>query len=483
MNNIKPYPKYKPSGIAWLGDIPEHWSEFKPKTIGYLFGGLSGKSGDDFKIENEVNISPYIPFTNIANNFIIDKRKLAFVKILENEKQNLVIKNDLLFLMSSENFEDIGKTSLLNDEIEGLYLNSFCKGFRITDENFYPKFLNYLFLADVNRKRLSIQARGFTRINLKIGKVNDLAMFAPINKSEQTTIANFLDYKTAKIDRFIAKKKQLIKILNEQKAGIINDAVTKGLNPKAKMKPSGIEWLGDIPEHWEVRKLKYVAVCFPSNIDKHTKEGEKKVRLCNYTDVYKNDFITNDMDLMLASATNEQIEKFSLKVGDVIITKDSETANDIAVPAVVKEELENVVCGYHLSILRPNSSLLGEYLLRGLQCKPINIQFELCSNGVTRVGLGVYDTKKAQIPIPPIQEQQQIVSHIEKETAIINKTIATIEKEIALVQEYRTALIAEAVTGKIDVRSYEIGIMCDELEETESIDLEEDTVFDNQEME
>ena len=276
---------------------------------------------------------------------------------------------------------------------------------------------------------------------------------------EQAAIAAFLDYKTAKIDRFIRKKKQLIKLLNEQKAGIINDAVTKGLDPNAKMKPSGIEWLGDIPEHWEVRKLKYVADCFPSNIDKHTKEDEKKVRLCNYTDVYKNDFITNDMSLMVATATDEQIEKFSLQIGDVIITKDSETANDIAVPAYVKEELENVVCGYHLSVLRPFSNLDGEYLFRVLQCKPINIQFEVCSNGVTRVGLGVYDMKKAQIPIPPLPEQIAIVSYVEKETATINKTIAAIEKEIALVQEYRTALIAEAVTGKIDVRGYEIPIM------------------------
>lgn len=456
MEVIKPYSTYKDSGIPWLGEVPKHWIEFKPKTIGYLFGGLTGKKGDDFKIEKEINISPFIPFTNIANNFIIDKNKLAFVKTLENEKQNLVQKNDLLFLMSSENFEDIGKTSLLNDEIDGLYLNSFCKGFRIEDSNFYPKFLNYIFSADVNRKRLSVEARGFTRINLKIGKVNDLAMFAPANISEQTAIANFLDYKTAKIDRFIFKKKQLIKLLNEQKAAIINDAVTKGLNPNAKMKPSGIEWLGVIPEHWEVRKLKYVANCFPSNIDKHSKEGEKQVRLCNYTDVYKNDFITNDMNLMIATATDDQIEKFSLKIGDVIITKDSETANDIAVPAVVKEELENIVCGYHLSVLRPYSKLIGEYLFRVLQCKPINIQFEVCSNGVTRVGLGVYDMKKAQIPVPPLSEQTAIVSHIEKETSIITKTIATIEKEIALVQEYRTALIAEAVTGKIDVREYEV---------------------------
>jgi len=250
--------------------------------------------------------------------------------------------------------------------------------------------------------------------------------------------------------------------------------VTKGLNPNAKTKPSGIEWLGDIPEHWEVRKLKYVAECFPSNIDKHSKEDEKQVRLCNYTDVYKNDFITNDMSLMLATATDEQIKKFSLKIGDVIITKDSETANDIANPALVIEDLENVVCGYHLSVLRPYSKLFGEYLFRVLQCKPINIQFELCSNGVTRVGLGVYDMKKAQIPIPPLHEQKLIVTHIEKETAIISKTIVTIEKEIALVQEYRTAIITEAVTGKIDVSNYELGVMNDELEELTELEEEQE---------
>jgi type I restriction enzyme S subunit len=192
------------------------------------------------------------------------------------------------------------------------------------------------------------------------------------------------------------------------------------------------------------------------------------------------------MNLMVASANDEQIEKFSLKIGDVIITKDSETANDIAVPAVVKEELENVVCGYHLSVLRPDAKLVGEYLFRVLQCKSINIQFELCSNGVTRVGLGVYDLKKAQIPIPPISEQTAIFSHIEAETAIINKTIATIEKEIVLVQEYRTALIAEAVTGKIDVREYCLHQDFSRLEdeqylEEDSDNIEEETIINNNE--
>jgi type I restriction enzyme S subunit len=273
-------------------------------------------------------------------------------------------------------------------------------------------------------------------------------------KEEQIAIVRFLDYKLAKINRFIQKKKQLIKLLNEQKAAIINQSVTKGLDANVKMKPSGIEWLGNIPEHWEVRKLKYVANCFPSNIDKHSKEDEKQVRLCNYTDVYKNDYISDSMDLMLATASDEQIEKFTLLQGDVIITKDSETANDIAVPAYVKEPLTNVVCGYHLSVLRSYESLYGEFLFRVLQCKEINIQFEVHSNGVTRVGLGVYDLKNAKIPVPPLKEQSQIVDLITKETSTIYTTISKIEKELALTEEYKTALIAEAVTGKIDVRGY-----------------------------
>ncbi len=307
--------------------------------------------------------------------------------------------------------------------------------------------------------------------------------------SEQTTIARFLDYKLAKINRFIRKKKQLIKLLNEQKAAIINQAVTKGLDPHAPMKESGIEWLGEVPAHWEVRKLKYVAEIYPSNVDKHSKEGEKSVRLCNYTDVYKNDYISNDMNLMLATASDEQIERFTLLPNDVIITKDSETANDIAVPAVVKGNLDNVVCGYHLSVMRPTEKIVGEFLFRVLQSKVINIQFEVNANGVTRVGLGTYSQKNPIIPLPPIDEQSKIIEFILNETHAITTTIATIEKEIALVEEYKTALIAEAVTGKIDVREYKVPEleneeqMEEELEDDGSMEEEDAVEYQTEETE
>jgi type I restriction enzyme S subunit len=185
------------------------------------------------------------------------------------------------------------------------------------------------------------------------------------------------------------------------------------------------------------------------------------------------------MELMFATATDDQIEKFTLLKGDVIITKDSETANDIANPALVVEELDNVVCGYHLSVLRSYSMLNGNFLLRALQCKIINVQFELCSNGVTRVGLGVHDMKSAKIPLPPIVEQQSIVDFIQTEVNKIQKTISTIEKEIALVEEYKTALIAEAVTGKIDVRDFVVPETM-ELESYEDLEEELDLVTEDE---
>src|SRR5947209_3071152 len=120
-----------------------------------------------------------------------------------------------------------------------------------------------------------------------------------------------------------------------------------------KYKDTGVEWLGEMPEHWEVKRLKRACHVFPSNVDKKAHEGETPVLLCNYTDVYYNETITAGMDFMDASASSDQIDKFTLRAGDTIITKDSETADDIAIGAYVPADLPGVVCGYHLSMVRP----------------------------------------------------------------------------------------------------------------------------------
>jgi type I restriction enzyme S subunit len=453
MMKYQQYENYKACNLIWLDEIPEHWEILSFSNI------LVERNEKNNPIKTKERLSLSINkgvtlYSDKTTN--LDRFKDDFTKYKLAHHGDLVL-NSMNMIVGA-----VGVSNYFGCVSPVYYTYS-------SDPNNFnsTKYYEYVFRSKIVQGVLFSLGRGliakdrgdgkYNTLRLKVSR-SDLRSLKLPNPSpeEQTAIARFLDYKLAKINRFIQKKKQLIKLLNEQKATIINQAVTKGLDPNAKMKDSGIEWLGEIPEHWEVRKLKYVANCFPSNIDKHSKEDEKQVRLCNYTDVYKNDYITDSMDLMLATATDEQIEKFTLLQGDVIITKDSETANDIAVPAYVKEPLTNVVCGYHLSVLRPYETLYGEFLFRVLQCKEINIQFEVRSNGVTRVGLGVYDLKNAKIPVPPINEQTKIVEYISKETTTIYTTISKIEKELALTEEYKTALIAEAVTGKIDVRGYEV---------------------------
>ena len=143
-----------------------------------------------------------------------------------------------------------------------------------------------------------------------------------------------------------------------------------------RYKSSGVEWLGDVPEHWEVKRLKTSATCWVSNVDKVPAEDELPVRLCNYTDVYYNDHITPEMGLMETTATADEIRRFGLCVGDVVITKDSEEWNDIAVPALVKKSAPDLVCGYHLAIVRSHANkLFGDYLLRAFQSCAVNQQF------------------------------------------------------------------------------------------------------------
>lgn len=429
---MKKYSSYKESNIPWLGSIPAHWEISKIKHILYQkkktlnpdlncgsisFGRVIYKNNDRVPIETKATYQEIL-----KGEFLVNPLNLNFdLKSLRTGLSTIdvVVSTGYIVLKSNENFNKNYLKWLLH-QFDVSFMKTLGSGVRQT--------LNY---TDVKN-----------------------SYFPNIPRSEQDSIASFIDYKIEKINHFIKKKKQLIKFLSEQKTAIINQSVTKGLNPNVPMKDSGIQWLGKIPDHWEISKLRYVANCFPSNVDKHANEDEKEVRLCNYTDVYKNDFITNNMEFMRATAKEDQIEKFALRKGDVIITKDSETADDIANPALVTEQLENVICGYHLSILRPYSTIKGEYLLRVLQCKPINVQFELFSNGVTRVGLGVTDMKKAKIPLPPLDEQIKISDFIQSELKILNKTVSTIKKEISLVEEYKTALIAEAVTGKIDVRNF-----------------------------
>ena len=224
-------------------------------------------------------------------------------------------------------------------------------------------------------------------------------------------------------------------------------------NPRFRRYPeykeSGVEWIGEIPAHWEINRLKYVAKILPSNVDKHIYPDEIQVRLCNYTDVYYNDYITVDTVLKKGSCKEGEFAKFVLRKGNVIITKDSETPDDIGVPTFVKDDLNNVVCGYHLTMIRP-LACRGEFIFRFIQSDRMRKYFELESNGVTRYGLGKSSIENLLLPIPTDSEQRQIANFLDRKTEQIDELIRIKERRIELLQEQRTALINQAVTKGLD---------------------------------
>lgn len=211
-------------------------------------------------------------------------------------------------------------------------------------------------------------------------------------------------------------------------------------------KESGVEWLGDVPVHWEVRRLKRACSVFPSNVDKKAHDGETPVLLCNYTDVYYNDTIVAGMEFMAATASPEQIAKFTLRAGDTIITKDSETADDIAIAAYVPVDLPGVVCGYHLSMVRPSAGVDGAFVKRLFDSIYARSCFAVRANGLTRVGLGQYEVDNIELPFPPLSEQALIAAFLDRETAKIDALVAEQRRLMELLKEKRQALTSCAVT-------------------------------------
>jgi len=227
--------------------------------------------------------------------------------------------------------------------------------------------------------------------------------------------------------------------------------ILAGKNKYPTYRESGVVWIDEIPEAWGVQKLKHVACVNLSNVDKKSNDDEHAVRLCNYVDVYYNDFIAASMDFMQATASPDQIEKFTLRQGDVLITKDSEDWNDIAVPAYVSQDCDGILCGYHLAHIRPDEEFIdGRYLFRAFNASPLYEQFRVSANGITRYGVGKYSIENSLFLLPPITEQQAIADYLDAKTALIDELIGKKRRQIELLKEQRQAVINQAVTKGLD---------------------------------
>ena len=440
---MKRYSEYKKSGVEWTGEIPKHWVT---KKLRYF---CSMKSGNGFSHDLQGKTGLEIPFFKVSDtNTPQNKIEMLYAQ----NTVSLQEVSDFKFILHKPNsivFPKVGAALLLNKR--NVLTQKSC-----IDNNMMSLYSNqsnhkFLYYAMLNVDFKRHYRVGGAVPSINESEVGNISIAYP-TISEQIQIAKFLDRKTEQIDELIRIKERQIELLQEQRTALINQTVTKGLDPNVEMKPSGVEWIGEIPVHWEVNRLKYVAKILPSNVDKHIYPDETQVRLCNYTDVYYNDYITVDTVLAKGSCKESEFAKFVLREGDVIITKDSETPDDIGVPTYVKDDLDSVVCGYHLTMIRP-FACLGEFVFRFIQSDRTRRYFEVNSNGITRYGLGKSSIENLLLPIPTNSEQQQIADFLNNKTQQIDELITAEQQKIELLKEYRQSLISEAVTGKIDVRN------------------------------
>lgn len=432
MSKYKSYEKYIGSNLDWLGKIPAHW---KPTYIKGITKTYSEKGKPELELLSVYRDYGVIKKSSRDDNHNKPGMDLSSYKVVH---PNTLVLNKMKTWSGS-----LGVSNYFGI-VSPAYIT--CK---IDLEQVETKYLNYLlrcknYVFEYNRLSYGVRP---SQWDMRYQDFKSIPIYLP-PKQEQTAIARFLDYKLAKINRFIQKKKQLIKLLNEQKAAIINQAVTKGLDPNTKMKDSGIEWLGEIPEHWEVSKIKWLTPvkrgASPRPIDDpiyFDEDGEFGwVRISDVTASER--YLEDTTQKLSELGSSLSVKQFP---GDLFLS----IAGSVGKPIITK-----IKCCIHdgfvwFPLLQINKEFIY-YIFTAGRC-----YLGLGKMG-TQLNLNTDSVGGITIPLPPTKEIDDIVEFLDLETATINTTISTIEKEIALVEEYKTALIAEAVTGKIDVRGYEV---------------------------
>lgn len=289
------------------------------------------------------------------------------------------------------------------------------------------RFIRYWLMGQ--RPHLASLLRSNTQDNLNAEQVGNLP-FSEISLEVQRKIADLLDVETGRIDALIENKHRLIALTKERQQSLVDDVLAP----------------------FPVEPLKHSVSIATSNVDKLTVDGQPAVRLCNYTNVYYEREITLELEFMVATATPEQIVQFELRAGDVLITKDSETADDIAVPSLVRDDLPGVVCGYHLALLRPVANRAdGAYLYWALRSEIVRQQFSIAATGVTRFGLRRDAIGATAVPLPEIDVQRRVAARLEASQREIDRLTVALRQQIGLLREHRQALITAAVTGQLDV--------------------------------
>lgn len=432
------------SGIEWIGEIPEEWLVTRLKRL-LKTNITDGPHVTPSFVDEGI---PFLSVDGIQNGELTfdqcrhiteDDHKIFRTKVLPQ-------RDDILMGKAAST----GKIARVKVDFEFSIWSPLAL-IRVNAAESSATFVEYSLKSPMLQAQIDILCTSNTQKNISMDDIPNLLLpFPPL--AEQQAIADFLDRETYVIDSLIAKRQRIIDLLDEKRLALISQAVTNGLDPAAPMRDSGIEWIGEIPERWDASRLRFHATIKVSNVDKREIDGELRVRLCNYTDVYYHDQITDDLDFMMATATTNEKRQFELTSGDVLLTKDSETAEDIGVSARVGDRLWNVVLGYHLALLRGYpDDFESRFLHWQLKGRIARDQLTLGATGVTRFGLRQESIANLEVIIAPLVEQHAIADFLDRETSVIDQLKSLNQRQIELLKEKRQAIISAAVTGKIPI--------------------------------
>lgn len=436
---MKAYPKYKDSGIEWIGEIPEGWDVKKLKYFSIIETGNTPPKKEALNYcEDGV---PWVKPDNLKDLIpIVDSEEKISPSGMSRAR---IIPSGSILVCCIGTIGKIGVAGCdltTNQQINSIIFNS-----NIIDSN-YGKYL--LFSSEQEHQRIS------NRVVVSIlNKTNQSMIKFPVPLiKEQLLISKHLDKHTPQIEEFISKKEKLIELLTEKRQALINNAVTKGINPKAKMKDTEIEWIGKIPEVWDLTKIKYNTYV-KGRVGWHGLSTsdfiEKGLNLVTGTD-FNNGIINWQTCYHISKERYDEDPYIQLKENDLLITKDG----TIGKVAVVKNLPDKATLNSGIFVVRPlEEKYISDYMSWLLNSQVFQEYISYTKTGSALQHLYQETFENFSFPLPPLPEQQQIVDYIETETSKIDKTINKIEKEIELLKEYKTSLIYEAVTGKIDLRS------------------------------
>ena len=445
MAKYQQYAEYKDSGVEWLGEIPRDWMATELKR------NCKVTDGSHHSPAIEVEGLPFISVTDVGVNKInfIDSKKISdqsFERLVKEGCKPSV--GDVLLTKDGT----IGRACIVTEQMPDFVILS-SLGLLTPSRKLVNKYLYYYLISGINIDQMNSVIHGSALRRMTISKINDLVIAFPQKEEDQTQIASFLDHETAQIDTLIEKQQTLIQLLKEKRQAVISHAVTKGLNFDAPMKDSGVEWLGEVPEHWDLVPLKYL--CNFSGGGTPTKDNLSywtggTIPWVSPKDM-KSFWIDKTQDYITENAVKESSTKL-IKAGALLMVVRSgilQRTIPIAINTV------DVTMNQDMRALQFNERMTSEYAANYIVGNVDKLLFAWSKEGATVESIEQEYLSNSLFPVPSIADQTKIVDEINEQMKIFDSLISKAQKAIQLMQERRTALISAAVTGKIDLRGWQ----------------------------